>query len=387
MSEKEIVNKIKSLKSDSGSHSPSMLTIIKEIPAIKLKVDACFLSNPYATDLFLHNFYEDIILKNKFKDLVASYPSQNKIISKSIGKYYGMSEKYFFATNGAIEGIQAVIHNLTKKKILINIPTFSSYYEFILSHHMVIYNKLKKEENFRLNIDEFYSKIIKHKPDTVVLINPNNPDGNYVNQDEIEWIIKKCKFIDNFIIDESFIHFAHENDINEIPSAIYSLLNHKNLIIVKSMSKDFGVAGLRIGFMAMDPSRIDKLLSNGYLWNVSGIAEYFFDLCNNKKFWQDYNSRRKMFIKETQEFYLNLSRLDWIKTFPSKSNFILVEIVNGYKAEEVMHKLLLQSGVYVRNCDDKIGLDGQFLRVASRGKEDNKIIFNAFKKITPELNS
>jgi histidinol-phosphate/aromatic aminotransferase/cobyric acid decarboxylase-like protein len=144
--EKAIAATIKRLKDEAGSHSPSVFTLSKELPSLKMKVDACFLSNPYATDLFLRYLEDDIIIKNKLRNILEFYPSQNKVIAEILSKHLRIPSDFIIMGNGAIETIQAVIHNFVKRKVLINLPTFSSYYEFTKQGVEVIYNNLKKKQ-------------------------------------------------------------------------------------------------------------------------------------------------------------------------------------------------------------------------------------------------
>ena len=140
----DIRRKFIKLKENSGSHSPSINTILKEIPEIKMKVDACFLSNPYATKLFLDYLHKDLIKTGKINRVLEFYPSQNDVIAKSISKSINVDSKNIFVCNGAIEGIQAVLHNLLNGKISIPIPTFSSYYEYCHKDLEAVFLILKK---------------------------------------------------------------------------------------------------------------------------------------------------------------------------------------------------------------------------------------------------
>ena len=87
----------------------------------------------------------------------------------------------------------------------------------------------------------------KHKPNSIVLINPNNPDGGYIETKDLRIILSELEFVENIIIDESFVHFVHENKNKELISAS-DLLRSLNVMVVKSMSKDFGIAGIRCGW-------------------------------------------------------------------------------------------------------------------------------------------
>lgn len=379
--QEEMYNNILKLKSKSGTHSPSIANIKKYIPDLKFEVDACFLSNPYATDLFISYLDKEIIKTNKFRDLLEFYPSQMEVIANKLSSVLNVSSDYIFVGNGAIEAIQAVIHRFVKKKILINIPTFSSYYEFVREDVEVVYNNLLPENNFEINVDSIVNAVNKNKVDSIVLINPNNPDGSYFSLDDIALILEKLRHLDTIIIDESFIHFAHEND-DFTPLSVTSLVNDfPNLIVIKSMSKDFGIAGLRAGYAVMNKSRVSQLRKNGYLWNVSGFTEYFFDLYSRKEFLEEYEIVRRKYILETKDFLKEFKKLEGIKVYPTKANFILVELLNGMNSDEFVFKMLVKFGVYTRTCSDKIGLGDNFIRVASRSKKENEIIISSFKKM------
>jgi histidinol-phosphate/aromatic aminotransferase/cobyric acid decarboxylase-like protein len=376
-----IHDRVLALKAESGSHSPSIATILEEIPEIKIDVDACFLSNPYATDLFLKYLNQDLIKTDKLRSVLEFYPPQNYDVSRYISKAIGVDARNIFVGNGAIEVIQAVMHRFVKSKICVIIPTFSSYYEFARPDTEVIYYKLEKDDNYTLDPEQYLSFVKEHKPDSIAIINPNNPNGGYLNKEDLIHILENLKDLENVIIDESFIHFAYENvELSQITTE--ELIDrYSNLIIVKSMSKDFGIAGIRAGYAVMHEDRIKVLLGNGYLWNVSGLADYFFKIYADPTFIEEYDIVRKKYIMNTLMFLTELNNLNnkGIRIYPSKANFALIELTNGLTSFDFSMKLLVEYGVYVRDCSDKIGLDGQFVRIASRTFEENLKIISAIK--------
>ncbi|PHY90807.1 aminotransferase class I/II-fold pyridoxal phosphate-dependent enzyme, partial [Campylobacter vulpis] len=153
----------------------------------------------------------------------------------------------------------------------------------------------------------------------------------------------------------------------------------KNLIIIKSMSKDFGIAGIRVGYGIMSEDRVGALLENGYLWNTSGIGEYFLRLYARENFFAEYNELRKNYIHKTQAFFLALAQIEQIKVYPSLANFALIELLDGSLSEDFVAKMLIKYGIYMRTCRDKIGLNGEFVRIASRKFEENEIMIEAMK--------
>ena len=311
-------------------------------------------------------------------EIIWNFIPQNNVIAESISDSINISSENIFVGNGAIEIIQAVMHNFVENKIIVNIPTFSSYYEFANPQTKVFYYQLDKDADFILDPNKYLEYVNKINPDSLI-INPNNPDGGYLKIDDLEYLIKELQHIKNIIIDESFIHFAYDDDKYELKSATDLFKKYSNLIIIKSMSKDFGIAGIRAGYGIMDKQKVNSLLSNGYLWNSSGLSEYFFQLYRNEEFFKKYNEIRKNFILETKDFYNELSLIKKIRVFPTRANFALVELIDGSSSANFVSKLLIKYGIYARTGDDKIGLDGQFIRIASRTKDENKVIIKSLR--------
>lgn len=377
-----IASKIRRLKEAAGSHSPSIVTLNQHIPDLNINIDACFLSNPYATDLFIKYVKKELLEDNtKLRDVLEFYPSQNEVISKLLSDKLNLDVNNVFIGNGAIEIIQAVLHNFTKKKVMLNIPTFSPYYEYLKEDIEVIYYRLKKSENFQLNIEHYIKTVKENCPDTIILINPNNPDGNYIKYKDLRKVLIELKEVENIIIDESFVHFAFEDINHSLISALDLFKEFENVIVIKSMSKDFGIAGIRCGYGIMNKHKVFKLLKNGYLWNSNGLSEYFFRLYDRIEFLEEYEIVRKKYIKDAQVFFNNLKSIKNIKVYPSKANFALIELLDGTTSTDFVSKLLVNYGIYCRNCSDKIGLNGEFVRIAGRTKEQNEIIVKSIKEM------
>ena len=375
--EASVADQLTKLKAAAGSHSPSLLTLREQLPHLDIAVDACFISNPYATQLFLDHLQRELIDTGAIRDVLEFYPSQNEVIAELLASQLGIGPESLFVGNGAIEIIQALIHNVARRRVLVTLPTFSSYYEFAAGRVEVAFHTLSKDDEFRLDPEEYLARVREVEPDMVVLINPNNPDGSYLPHGDLLHILDGLPPEVTAVVDESFIHFAFEDLNLDIRSVIPECEHHPNLVVVKSMSKDFGIAGIRAGYAVMHPDRVGDLLRNGYLWNSNGLAEYFFRLYCRADFLESYDLVRKQYILETQLFYRQLAKVPGTRTYPSMANFALVEILDGVSADLVTQHLLVRHGVYVRTCSDKIGLDGEFLRVASRGLRDNQRIIDA----------
>ena len=366
------------LKQASGTHSPSIETILEKTN-FKIEVDACFLSNPYATDLFMEYLQKDILDQNRLRGLLEFYPPQNRQVAEHVASFEKAKSDEIFVGNGAIEVIQAAIHRYSGNCMALPIPTFSSYYEYAQDICDVKYFKLNKSNNYILDLQEYSVFIKENNCSSAVLINPNNPNGAYLNQSEIRAFLEENKSLELILLDESFKHFAYEDA--SLSSVVWSDIvdNYPNVIIIKSLSKDFGVAGLRCGYGIMNTARVSALLKNGYLWNVSGIGAYFFKLLSSTEFQSKYEVIRKKYIMNTLMFFNEINTIPKAKLYPSKANFALLE-VEEMSSWDLFSKLL-ERGVYVRDCSDKIGLEGSFVRVASRSFEENLKIIDALKAV------
>ncbi len=379
--EQNIHNKILELKSSAGSHSPSIQALKTISNRIDIKVDACFLSNPYATDLFLSHLKKDVLGKPIFREYLEFYPSQNDEIASNLSSIINVDKDNILIGNGASEIIESICNTLIEDNCVITLPTFSSYYEFLPKDVQRIFYQTTIENDFKIDLEDYINFVKKHKANSVIIINPNNPTGFYFKKHEIVRILEELSFCKNIILDESFIHFAYEDDSLEMINYYDLITDYPNLIIVKSMSKDFGIAGIRSGYSVMDKRIVKKFLSQGFLWNSNGLAEYFFNLYRDNDFRLSYEIERKKYIEEIKVFHKYLRKIDGIKCIPTFANFFLISLEELGDSELICSLMLLRDGIYTRNCDDKKGLDGNFLRIASRSKEENILIGNSLKGV------
>ena len=374
--ERKVARALAIVKKKSGSHSPSP-AMLKGLGGVKITQDFCYLSNPHATELFLKYFHNEMSGRERLRAAVERYPSQNSSLAGQLELAAGVGAKNIFVGNGATEVIQAVLKNFVKRKVVVPVPSFSPYLEFAPKGVEVVKHTLLKEGGFSLDVETFLAQVKKERPDAVVIVNPNNPDGGYLSFLTLKQLLNSLKNIQTVIVDESFIHFAGE----EIQTVSRLPLTYRNVVVVKSLSKDFGIAGLRLGYAVMSEKRVSALLTRGFLWNVSGFGEYFLGLLNRKDFLRRYERSRLLAIKERDIFFRALSKIPKIKVYPSRANFFLVELTDGSRADDLSVRLLVRHGMYIRPCGDKAGLTGEFVRVASRGSKENNELAQALRTI------
>lgn len=336
----------------------------------KLK-DFCYLVNPYFPPKKMVDE-----LKMNFETLLTQYPSGLKVNNLLASKYFNIKEEYILVGNGAAELIKAVMNTL-KDNIGFIRPTFEEYPNRYDSQKHIIFKP--ETEGFKYSyqdiIDYFDDKYIK----TLVVINPDNPSGNYITKkgsfELLDWSVKKGI---NLLIDESFVDFSIEEDSTLLKDEI--LEKYKNLIVVKSISKSYGVPGLRLGIIATSNFELlQNIKKEVSIWNINSFGEYYMQIYG--KYEKVYkNSLEK--IKSAREIFINdLREIKELQAFDSQANYILIKILEKYSSEELTKILLNDYEIYIKDLKGKAVIDDNFIRIAVRDTEDNKYCINALKEI------
>ena len=179
------------------------------------------------------------------------------------------------------------------------------------------------------------------------------------------------------IVDESFIHFAPGEESVEQEAA-----GSENLIIIRSLSKDFGIAGIRLGYAIMPVKMRNELLRTGFLWNSNGLAYYFSTLLSDPSFQKEYEKARERYNQDRDLLYAELQKLPGVNIIPSFANFFMIETKEDPGV--LFSKLLYNYGIFSRILNDKAGLEGNYIRIASKDHRENRKIVNALKTIYNE---
>ena len=371
---RSLAEALRRLKSASGTHSPSVAELERVLPGV-VGVDACFLSNPYATDVVMSRLRA--IAPQRLERMVSHYPSQAAAIASMLAPSVGVPADHLVVANGACEVIGALLAQ-APGPLLLSLPTFSAYYEF--TRGTVVTNRLVPASAFRLDLGELEALVDRHAPDTVVVINPNNPDGGLVAHDELVAFVARMQGrVRQVIVDESFAAFT---TLGEPPTLAPLVAELPHLVVVNSLSKSHGIAGLRLGYAVAAPLRA-RQLQRGSLWNLNAFAEWFCEVLADRDYRSAYERARRRYIREARRLFTGLADLPGVEAYPSAANFALLRL--DRPAVDVANQLLVRHGVYVRDCADKWGLDGsRYLRVAARSGDDNARILAAFTDVLAE---
>ena len=337
-------------------------------------LDFCYLVNPY----FPPQKMRDEIQAN-FNRLLSDYPSGMYVNSLLAGKYFNIKQEYVVVGNGAAELIKSMMER-SVGKIGVIYPTFEEYPHRKSDEDIVKF--FPKNENYSYSakdlMDFYGDKDIKQ----ILLINPDNPSGNFIPVEDLITLAEWCKKREIvFIVDESFVDFS---DHFETSSLLHNeiLADYPNLVVVKSISKSYGVPGLRLGVLASSNiDLINWIKKDVSIWNINSFAEFYMQIFN--KYEKDYKKACRMFIDERNRFVEQLQTISYLRVIPSQANFLMCEIDNTrYTSHELTEMLLSKFNILIKDCDTKNGLKGKnMVRIAVRSSQDNDTLVFALKSL------
>ena len=346
-------------------------------------LDFCYLVNPY----FPTPRVVDEMRAN-FQTLLTQYPSGMKVNTIIASKCFGVSEDYVIPGNGAAELIKVLMEETTTNftnctnatnKIGVIRPTFEEYPNRLQKEQLVTF--VPKDNTYRYSADELMAFYEANPVDTLLIINPDNPSGNFIPKNDLirlcEWSRQKGM---RLIIDESFVDFSEDWENNTLLHDEL-LEQYPQLIVMKSISKSFGVPGIRLGILASaDKQLIAGMKKQVSIWNLNAFAEFFMQIYN--KYEKDYKMACGKFLKERADFEKQLRGISFLRVMPSQANYFLCEILPPHTANEVVLYMLKHHNILTRDCSNKPGLDGkQYLRIAVRNHEDNARLMEGLREL------
>ena len=335
-------------------------------------LDFCYLVNPFFPS---QRMLDE--MKASFQTLLTEYPSGMKVNALLASKCWGVSEKYIVPGNGAAELIKFLMDNLNGKLGVIR-PSFEEYPN---RYQGEVVTFIPQNSDFRYTgqdiIDYYADKGIAN----LLLINPDNPSGNFIPKDDILKVADWCKLNHvRFIVDESFVDFSEDYEICSMLDDTI-LESYPNMIVVKSISKSYGVPGLRLGIMASaDEVLIKEAKKYVSIWNINSFAEFFMQIFT--KYSKDYHKACGSFQAERADFLSKLCEIPFIHVMPTQANFVLCEVKEPYSSMEIVKRMLREHNILLSACSAKKGLQGgKYLRIAIRGHQDNARLIEAFKQL------
>lgn len=316
-------------------------------------------------------------MKNSFDALLENYPSGQRVNALLAAKTFGLKVGTVAVGNGAAEIINAWM-NLLAGKIGFIYPTFEEYPNRIDESRRVIFTP-SAEDGFRYCAKDLIAFFGKNPVSSLILINPDNPSGNFLPKKDVLKLVAwtKKKGI-RLLIDESFVDFAAQ-PYTMLDSAFLSENVHVN--VMKSISKSYGVPGVRLGVLACaneDQARLVQ--SHLSIWNINSFGEFFLQIA--EKYSKEYRDGCRKIAEERVRFINELLTIKFLRPYQSDANYVLCKVDKPYDSKSLAVKLWTKAQCLVKDCSTKKGFNGgSFIRLAVKSSEDDDKLIAALKAL------
>lgn len=339
-------------------------------------LDYCYLVNPYFPCEQMK-----AEMKANFDTLLTEYPSGMYVNSLLAGKCFGIKQEYMVVGNGAAELIKSLMENV-KGNVGMVFPTFEEYPHRLRKEQIVAFvpplDTLQYTANDLMNF--YKDKSI----DMLLLINPDNPSGNFIPKADVVRLAAWCEERNiQLVVDESFVDFSDDFLHNSL-LCDETLEAYPNLLVMKSISKSYGVPGLRLGILATSQREtIARIKKDVSIWNINSFAEFFMQIYN--KYQAQYEKACQQFIDERNRFALRLKEIHFLRVLPTQANYFCCEVKPPYTAAELTKQLLARFDIMIKDCNSKTSLQGlNYIRISIRNQADNDQLITALLNLQNE---
>lgn len=336
-------------------------------------LDFCYLVNPFYPP---EKMVEE--MKANFETLLTQYPSGMRVNSLIAAKNFGVEQEYIVIGNGAAELIQILMGSLKGKAGFIR-PTFEEYPNRYCKENSVYMNA--GSADFSYSVDDIIEFFTQNPVDILTVINPDNPSGSYISRGELERLITWCRQQSmKLILDESFVDFVDNGaSLDELTLISNDMLEtyREGLYVIKSISKSYGIPGARLGVMASaDKDMIKQVKQKIPIWNINSFGEFYMQIA--EKYHKNYVKAIDKIKQARREFAERLGQLPILRVIPSQANYIMCELINGTKSNELSYYLLGRN-ILIKDLSEKIGNERQYIRLAVRCREENNYLVQCLK--------
>ncbi len=337
-----------------------------EIPESEI-VDFSTNGNPWGPPESVYRRYLDSF------HLLGAYPDpESSLLKKEITRHFPLWPENVIVGNGATELIYTVIQFLKPRSALLVEPAFLEYRRALNLHGVEVRALLLKEKSdFTLSFPELSNAA--RGVELVILANPNNPTGKFLERSEVLAFLEEMKRRGIFVIlDEAFIDWIPEQ------SVAGTINDSISFFLIRSLTKFFNLPGIRIGYGCGSKRLIERLENVKVTWSVNSLAEML-----GVEALRDFEFQKKSreLLKLEKDFlFQEFAGIEEIKIFPSAANFFLLKLRGGMTVGDLVQRLGREK-VMVRDASNFVGLDNQFFRVAVRNRSDNQLLLESLKKI------
>jgi histidinol-phosphate/aromatic aminotransferase/cobyric acid decarboxylase-like protein len=344
-----------------GAHSASYFDLTRSAGQGADIVDFCIPCNPYFPTPEMFD-----VLSADLRNILKYYPSDSATITQKLAGVLGLHPQTVAMANGSTELITWIDHLLIHHSLAIPIPTFGRWTDQPLeTGKRVDMYPLQERDGFRLNLDDYVRFIRERGSRVAVICNVNNPDGGYLARRDVLRFVDQLGDLDLVVVDESFIDFS---DAEQYPSVGQDAVIRPNVVVLKSLGKNFGLHGIRFGYLLANPAIAGKIAKALPKWNLNSLAEKVVFMIGD--YVEAYEESLRLLSRDRRAMADELSRVPGLTVFPSQGNFILVKLPTEWSGVALRDYLVANHGVYTRECGNKLGMTSQFMRLVVRPGRD-----------------
>ncbi|GAB2842238.1 hypothetical protein GCM10027074_05880 [Streptomyces deserti] len=367
-----MADNVTSLFRGTAAHSPSMAALTREGGDGAGPVDFCIPCNPYFPTPAM--FDE---MAGKLRDIITYYPSSADTITAELCGLLQLPPQCVAMGNGSTELITWIDHLLVRESLAVPVPTFGRWTDQPMeTGKRVDMFPLQESSGFALDLAQYAEFIRARGTRVAVICNPNNPDGGFLHKHAVVQFMDAMADLDLVIIDESFLEFA---DAEAEPSVVQEAMLRPNVIVLRSLGKNFGLHGIRFGYLVANPALAGRVRSMLPKWNLNSFAEHVVFML--KEHGAEYAQSLQQVRRDRLDMASQLSALPGLTVYPSQGNFLFVRLPVGAEGTVVRDRLLTEHRILVRECGNKIGSSSRFLRLVVRPQVDVRRLVSGLEQV------
>lgn len=366
-----MADNVTSLFRSTAAHSPSMAALTRESDGAG-PVDFCIPCNPYFPTPAM---FEEMAAR--LREIITYYPSGADTITAELCSLLQLPPQCVAMGNGSTELITWIDHLLVRESLAVPVPTFGRWTDQPMeTGKRVDMFPLQESSGFALDLAQYAEFIRARGTRVAVICNPNNPDGGFLHKHAIVQFMDAMADLDLVVVDESFLEFA---DAENEPSVVQEAMLRPNVIVLRSLGKNFGLHGIRFGYLVANPALAGRVRSMLPKWNLNSFAEHVVFML--KEHGAEYAQSLHQVRRDRMDMSGQLSSLPGLTVYPSQGNFLFVRLPVGAEGTVVRDRMLTEHRILVRECGNKIGSSSRFLRLVVRPQVDVRRLVSGLEQV------
>ncbi|WP_406460126.1 aminotransferase class I/II-fold pyridoxal phosphate-dependent enzyme [Streptomyces sp. NBC_01622] len=362
---------VTSLFRSTAAHSPSMAALARESDGTG-PVDFCIPCNPYFPTPAMFDQ-----MAARLREIITYYPSSADTITAELCNLLQLPPSCVAMGNGSTELITWIDHLMVRESLAIPVPTFGRWTDQPMeTGKRVDMFPLQESNGFALDLAQYAEFIRKRNTKVAVICNPNNPDGGFLHKQALVQFMDAMADLDLIVIDESFLEFA---DAEVEPSVVHEAMLRPNVVVLRSLGKNFGLHGIRFGYLVANPALAGRVRSMLPKWNLNAFAEHVVFIL--KEHGAEYAQSLQQVRRDRLDMASHLSALPGLTVYPSQGNFLFVRLPVGAEGTVVRDRMLTEHRILVRECGNKIGSSSRFLRLVVRPQVDVRRLVSGLEQV------